>query len=346
MQADRLMTERQKQAWSEVRGSEYPQIVQVSAIGVTKHTCIKKVPRQSAELKNDQYFELSESDQLKVLTYSCSGDNAGHIKALIDPDSHSELNAAGFKEVYIWPGDIISPCTRLKTTANTVFKTEPKQSVELGVDQKASVGKGSEFSVKDYNEDDTGHLKVEFWKPPIDGSDRTEYYVFSQHVAMGGYDPSNKPREGNEKTVKGISLRLPGINALVYTNTPIDYQKAPNFTWGEATKNGKRIPENEGITRNIILVAREMQLIRAKFGNRPIKTTSWFRDPSTNRRVGGASRSRHLNGDAVDFYIDGLSVGEVYGALEPGHTGGLAYSPGAGFVHYDLGPCRRWTYSY
>lgn len=343
----RLMTDRQKQAWAASRGEEYPQIVQVSAMGVLKETKIKKQAKQSSELSVDQYFRMGVDQQLKVLTYTCSGDFAGHIKAIIDPESHPDLVEAGFSEVYVWPGDIIEPSLRLKTTANTVFKVEPVQSSELGPDQKASVGKGSEFSVKEFDEDQTGHLLVEFWKPPIEGSDRAKWYIYRGHIAMDGYDPSNKPREGTEKTLKGVPLRVPGISAQLYTNTPIDLKSAPNFTWGEATKNGRRIPEHEGITRNIIAIAIKMQGIRKRFGDRTISVTSWYRDPVTNRRVGGASRSRHLQGDAVDFYVSGMTVGQVYGALEPGHGGGLAYSPGAGFVHIDNRPYPdRWTYSF
>ncbi|MGL5874216.1 MAG: D-Ala-D-Ala carboxypeptidase family metallohydrolase [Xenococcaceae cyanobacterium] len=118
-----------------------------------------------------------------------------------------------------------------------------------------------------------------------------------------------------------------------------------SFTWAEATKNGTRIPPTTQVVNNIIRAAQMMEVIREHLGNKPIKVTSWFRPSAVNRAVGGASNSRHLVGDAVDFSVKGMPPMTVYNALNPIWKGGLASSARGGFTHADNRPYRaRWSY--
>ena len=97
----------------------------------------------------------------------------------------------------------------------------------------------------------------------------------------------------------------------------------------------------------IIRIARVMEDVRDRLGDRPITINSWYRDPVTNRRVGGASRSRHLNGDAVDFVAPGLHPYNVYDRLNRwwGSKGGLASA--TVFTHIDArGYYARWSYGF
>ncbi len=90
-----------------------------------------------------------------------------------------------------------------------------------------------------------------------------------------------------------------------------------------------------------------MLSFRAYFGGKPIQINSWYRDPVSNRRAGGASRSRHLVGDAVDFVVTGIHPQEVNKRLESwwGSKGGLASA--SCFTHIDTRGCRaRWTYGF
>jgi uncharacterized protein YcbK (DUF882 family) len=106
-----------------------------------------------------------------------------------------------------------------------------------------------------------------------------------------------------------------------------------------------RQPANPGVVYNIIRIAEVMQNVKGLFGGAPVVVNSWYRDPVTNRRVGGASQSRHMVGDAVDFHIPGVSLVNVYNRLDPwwASRGGLAR--GQGFVHIDgRGYRARWTY--
>jgi uncharacterized protein YcbK (DUF882 family) len=73
--------------------------------------------------------------------------------------------------------------------------------------------------------------------------------------------------------------------------------------------------------------------------------TSWYRDPATNAAVNGASQSRHLLGDGVDFVVSGRHPYDVYADLDSwwGNQGGLASS--RSFTHMDARGYRaRWNY--
>jgi hypothetical protein len=72
-----------------------------------------------------------------------------------------------------------------------------------------------------------------------------------------------------------------------------------------------------------------------------VTVNSTCRSKSHNRKVGGASKSHHLTGDAVDFRVHG-NVGAVYAFLRSnGSLGGVKHY-GGGLFHIDTGPKRSW----
>ncbi len=118
-----------------------------------------------------------------------------------------------------------------------------------------------------------------------------------------------------------------------------------NFTWAEATRGGSRMPPDQATVDAMVRIARLAQQARDRIG-RPFLITSWYRPPEINRRVGGASRSRHIVGDAIDFYCSGLTGNQVYWALDPWWPGGLGrYRRFPALVHLDArGYKARWTH--
>ena len=84
-----------------------------------------------------------------------------------------------------------------------------------------------------------------------------------------------------------------------------------------------------------------LENVRRRNGNRPLSLTSAYRNPSRNRRVGGASQSRHMYGDAADI----ASNRTTFPALaRHGKASGGCIEPvslsGTGHVHVDYrGPC-------
>lgn len=72
-----------------------------------------------------------------------------------------------------------------------------------------------------------------------------------------------------------------------------------------------------------------------------ITVNSTCRSHSHNAAVGGAPRSKHLTGDAVDFRVHG-NIGAVYAYLKSsGSVGGLKHY-GGGLFHIDNGERRSW----
>ena len=118
-----------------------------------------------------------------------------------------------------------------------------------------------------------------------------------------------------------------------------------NFTWAEATRGGTRMPPNQATVDGMIRIAKLAQQARDRIG-RPFHITSWYRPPDINRQVGGASNSRHIVGDAIDFYVDGLTGDQIYWMLDPWWPGGLGrYRRFARLSHLDARGYRaRWRH--
>ena len=145
------------------------------------------------------------------------------------------------------------------------------------------------------------------------------------------------------------AILLPGITQPQLLTSPI--YKGSNFTWGEATKDGRRIPVQtnfEGvtisaaqITANIVKIARELDKIRAAFGDNPIIITSWYRDPVSNRSVGGVRNSQHLLGWAADIQVQGYDPNTVAAKISDTWSGGLGDS--SAFTHLDLRHLMGWS---
>ena len=130
-------------------------------------------------------------------------------------------------------------------------------------------------------------------------------------------------------------------------NLQLDASIIPNgnFTWAEATRGGARMPPNQATVDAMIRIAKLAQQARDRIG-RPFIITSWYRPPAINARVGGASNSRHIVGDAIDFYVPGLSGNQIYWALDPWWTGGLGrYTRFPMLSHIDArGNRARWRH--
>lgn len=72
-----------------------------------------------------------------------------------------------------------------------------------------------------------------------------------------------------------------------------------------------------------------------------VRVISTFRDPSRNRRVGGATRSMHLECRAIDFFVPKPHKDLVAYLKSRPEVGGYKRYPW-GFYHIDTGPRRTW----
>jgi hypothetical protein len=231
----------------------------------------------------------------------------------------------------------------IESNAQTYLKKSPVQASELEPSQLHILEKGTRLTVKAIAKKETsGHIFI-----TLDGQFKgfNSWYIYPPHwISDEGIHPSHEEPKLILPENKGILIEIPGLGAR-YTGNPID--GCPNFLWGEATANGTRIPESPAIANNILKSAKVLENIRSDYNDRPVKVNSWYRDPETNRRIGGASQSQHLSGGAIDFNIAGISPWDIYARYNPTWTGGLAAVDRGSyrFCHIDIRPIKsRWSY--
>lgn len=85
----------------------------------------------------------------------------------------------------------------------------------------------------------------------------------------------------------------------------------------------------------------KLQALRDILG-RPVKVTSGYRCPVHNRNIKGAPQSRHMQGQAVDLVVEGVSPTAVAKVADQVGLGGIGIYATSGFTHVDVGPKRRW----
>jgi uncharacterized protein YcbK (DUF882 family) len=117
-----------------------------------------------------------------------------------------------------------------------------------------------------------------------------------------------------------------------------------NFNLNEfRSKCGADVPKE--LVPNAIAVATNLQVLRDEIGL-PITITSGYRSPAHNRRVGGSPNSQHMQANAADIQVKGMTPKQVKDVIERLIKEGKMRNGGIGlystFVHYDIGRIRRW----
>ncbi|MEO0995488.1 MAG: D-Ala-D-Ala carboxypeptidase family metallohydrolase [Pseudomonadota bacterium] len=81
--------------------------------------------------------------------------------------------------------------------------------------------------------------------------------------------------------------------------------------------------------------------VRAEVGH-PIRILSGYRDPSHNRRIGGAPNSRHIVGDAADIdlsrYDEWARYALLWHLIDNGFTSFGTYGDRPNMLHADMRP--------
>ena len=85
----------------------------------------------------------------------------------------------------------------------------------------------------------------------------------------------------------------------------------------------------------------KLQALRDRLG-KPLIVRSAYRSPEHNRAVGGATRSKHLDGAAFDIAMTNLDPAAFESAAREVGFLGFGFYPRSGFIHVDLGPARQW----
>lgn len=85
----------------------------------------------------------------------------------------------------------------------------------------------------------------------------------------------------------------------------------------------------------------KLQALRDRLG-KPLIVRSAYRSPVHNRAVGGAPRSKHLDGTAFDIAMANHDPVAFEEAARVVGFKGFGFYPRSGFMHIDLGPARIW----
>jgi uncharacterized protein YcbK (DUF882 family) len=108
--------------------------------------------------------------------------------------------------------------------------------------------------------------------------------------------------------------------------------------------DGTGVPWN--LVENVQKLANNLQALRDTIG-KPIHVVSGYRNPTYNKRIGGAKRSYHMKAMAADIRVNGMTPKAIKAAIEILITEGKMEQGGIGlyktFVHYDnRGRRSRW----
>ncbi|MEQ9145095.1 MAG: D-Ala-D-Ala carboxypeptidase family metallohydrolase, partial [Parvibaculaceae bacterium] len=85
----------------------------------------------------------------------------------------------------------------------------------------------------------------------------------------------------------------------------------------------------------------KLQALRDRLG-KPLIVRSAYRSPAHNRAVGGAPRSKHMDGAAFDIAMANHDPVAFEAAAREAGFLGFGFYPRSGFIHIDLGPARMW----
>jgi len=70
--------------------------------------------------------------------------------------------------------------------------------------------------------------------------------------------------------------------------------------------------------------------------------TPWSNDFLRRTTLGVASHSLHMQGEAIDIRMPGVSTSQLRNVALTLHRGGVGYYPESRFVHVDVGRVRGW----
>jgi len=120
-----------------------------------------------------------------------------------------------------------------------------------------------------------------------------------------------------------------------WRDVPTTRWRWPNFSPAEIACRGS------GSLRIHEEALDKLQALRDRLG-KPLIVRSAYRSPAHNRAVGGAPRSKHLDGAAFDIAMANHDPVEFEAAARAVGFLGFGFYPRSDFMHIDLGPARQW----
>lgn len=147
----------------------------------------------------------------------------------------------------------------------------------------------------------------------------------------------------------GYELPKHGVDGLFGPETAdaVKKYRTDNDIISESTSpydGGGNVKVRGGINTDIDTnLQSKIDAIASEYG-KPFEIISGFRDSESNQKVGGASKSQHLNHNAVDLVLSNATKEDTLRFVEIASKNGIGgigvYSPGV--IHIDIGPRRSW----
>ncbi len=151
---------------------------------------------------------------------------------------------------------------------------------------------------------------------------KAKSYAKTSTKKLGGYAEATEPVKKKKKGVKVAALG----NSYYADEKPKKSLSGGGVRW--VASSGCL----DGGLKSIIYA------VAGNYGS--VTVSSTCRSKARNRAVGGASRSKHLSGDAADFRVHGNYSGLVAFVRSRGAGGVKHY--GGGLFHIDNGDVRSW----
>ena len=120
-----------------------------------------------------------------------------------------------------------------------------------------------------------------------------------------------------------------------WRDVPADAWRWANFSPAEIACRctGKLLVNEAALDR--------LQALRDRLG-KPLIVRSAYRSPEHNRAVGGAKRSKHMEGTAFDIAMSNHDPVAFESAAHDAGFLGFGFYSKTNFMHIDLGPKRKW----
>jgi uncharacterized protein YcbK (DUF882 family) len=124
-------------------------------------------------------------------------------------------------------------------------------------------------------------------------------------------------------------------------------QITEHFSLAEFACPDYGVPTEPKHLERLARLCAQLEVVREELGGAPITIISGYRSPSYNERIGGATKSQHMNACAADIKVKGVSPRDVHTAILRLIKEGKVEEGGLGlyetFVHFDVrGHRARW----
>lgn len=152
------------------------------------------------------------------------------------------------------------------------------------------------------------------------------------------FDDKVLPAE-TRKYYKAVMARLPGYRENNGKGDP----RAVQIVFDRAGRSAVSGQNEELLSQDL---TERVKASFAALGLDKVRVTSGYRSREDNDRVGGARRSEHLHGNAVDIDVSGYSTSERIQLIRSLSANGITgLGIGSNIIHADLGGWRAWGYA-